>query len=605
MRVLPLLLVTRMKTRRRWIHRKHSNLELKKASRQDTCSSGCGQSGNEGDNNSENFMSTSSITNADDHDSEPQGNSVVGGVIRTSDTDLSLQSEGFSSWNKALERFDMHEKSQMHREAIERLTSEECPGMKSWLEKREYISPTIVDEILKSMGQMILRGILDDIKNVQWYAIIADEATDISGTEQLSVSIRWVSKNYEVHEDILGVKELPDTKAATIHHEMNDILERCTLPITQCRGQAYDGASNMSGIRNGVQALFKKDEPRALYVHCLAHSLNLLRNTAISSILKNYKILMAALDKIQEGHDEYAAKASGLLSRMEDFNTFFGLKLSYLIFAPAEQCSTNIQAVDITVQEAMKGANVLVSHLDSLRKETMFGRFYLNTIEESKSMTGEPRNRKLPRRLDDGPSEAHRHSSPKDMYRQTYYEAIDVVAEEVKRRFDQPDICMIRDIENLLLKSANEGTIDLLSKKIIKFLGVDVNIKRLKVQLAMLPDVIKTAFDGSVKKVTNIRTITEAMTKSSLYQNMLSELDRLLLLYLTFPVTTATAERSFSSLHRVKSYLRNTLSACKLNNLLLMHVHQNRTDDLDLTKIAKAFIELNSRRLNYFGKLKL
>ena len=314
---------------------------------------------------------------------------------------------------------------------------------------------------------------------------------------------------------------------------------------------------------------------------------------------------MAALDKIQEGHDEYAAKASGLLSRMEDFNTFFGLKLSYLIFAPAEQCSTNIQAVDITVQEAMKGANVLVSHLDSLRKETMFGRFYLNTIEESKSMTGEPRNRKLPRRLDDGPSEAHRHSSPKDMYRQTYYEAIDVVAEEVKRRFDQPDICMIRDIENLLLKSANEGTIDLLSKKIIKFLGVDVNIKRLKVQLAMLPDVIKTAFDGSVKKVTNIRTITEAMTKSSLYQNMLSELDRLLLLYLTFPVTTATAERSFSSLHRVKSYLRNTLSACKLNNLLLMHVHQNRTDDLDLTKIAKAFIELNSRRLNYFGKLKL
>ena len=191
------------------------------------------------------------------------------------------------------------------------------------------------------------------------------------------------------------------------------------------------------------------------------------------------------------------------------------------------------------------------------------------------------------------------------MYCQTYYEGIDVVAEEVKRRFDQPDICMIRDIENLLLKSANEGTTDLLSKEIIKFLGVDVNIKRLKVQLAMLPDVIKTAFDGSVKKVTNIRTITEAMTKSSLYQNMLSELDRLLLLYLTFPVTTATAERSFSSLRRVKTYLRNTLSACKLNNLLLMHVHQNRTDDLDLTKIAKAFIELNSRRLKLLWHTKI
>ena len=84
-----------------------------------------------------------------------------------------------------------------------------------------------------------------------------------------------------------------------------------------------------------------------------------VRHSAISSILKNYKTLQTALDKIQEGHDEYAAKASGLLSRMEEFDTFFGLKLSYQIFAASEQCSTNIQAVDITVQEAMKGALLL------------------------------------------------------------------------------------------------------------------------------------------------------------------------------------------------------------------------------------------------------
>ena len=85
------------------------------------------------------------------------------------------------------------------------LQAEECPKMISWLQQRDYISPMITDEIVNSMGQMILRGILKDIKSVQWFSIIADEATDISGTEQLSLSIRWVSKNYEVHEDILGV----------------------------------------------------------------------------------------------------------------------------------------------------------------------------------------------------------------------------------------------------------------------------------------------------------------------------------------------------------------------------------------------------------------
>ena len=53
------------------------------------------------------------------------------------------------------------------------------------------------------------------------------------------------------------------------------MLTRCSLPIVLCRGQAYDGASNMSGVRNGVQALVKHEAERALYVHCFAHSLNL------------------------------------------------------------------------------------------------------------------------------------------------------------------------------------------------------------------------------------------------------------------------------------------------------------------------------------------
>ena len=47
-----------------------------------------------------------------------------------------------------------------------------------------------------------------------------------------------------------------------------------------------------------------------------------MRNSAILSVLKNYKILQATLDKIQEGYDEYAVKASGSLIRMEDFDTF-------------------------------------------------------------------------------------------------------------------------------------------------------------------------------------------------------------------------------------------------------------------------------------------
>ncbi|CAN7978385.1 unnamed protein product [Ixodes persulcatus] len=40
-------------------------------------------------------------------------------------------------------------------------------------------------------------------------------------------------------------------------------------------GQGYDGAASMSGHLNGVQVIILETVPRALYVHCSAHSLNL------------------------------------------------------------------------------------------------------------------------------------------------------------------------------------------------------------------------------------------------------------------------------------------------------------------------------------------
>lgn len=54
------------------------------------------------------------------------------------------------------------------------------------------------------------------------------------------------------------------------------------LPLEKCRGQAYDGASNMSGHIRRVAAGLKQEESAALHVHCLAHSLDLcLQDTVL------------------------------------------------------------------------------------------------------------------------------------------------------------------------------------------------------------------------------------------------------------------------------------------------------------------------------------
>ena len=59
------------------------------------------------------------------------------------------------------------------------LQAEDCLGMNKWLRKHEYISPTIIDELIKSMGKTILRDTTSEVTSVQWYAIIADEATHV------------------------------------------------------------------------------------------------------------------------------------------------------------------------------------------------------------------------------------------------------------------------------------------------------------------------------------------------------------------------------------------------------------------------------------------
>lgn len=71
--------------------------------------------------------------------------------------------------------------------------------------------------------------------------------------------------------------------------------------------------------------------------------------TSVDSIIRNFKVLQTTLDEIAQGRAEYAAKASGLLSRMEQFDTFFSLKLAHLLFSAAEQLSINLQDKEITI----------------------------------------------------------------------------------------------------------------------------------------------------------------------------------------------------------------------------------------------------------------
>ena len=82
---------------------------------------------------------------------------------------------------------------------------------------------------------------------------------------------------------------------------------------------------------------------------------------------------------------------------------------------------------------------------------------------------------------------------------------------------------------------------------------------------------------------------------------MLEEIHKLLRLYFTIPITSSSSERAFSTLRRLLTYLRSSMTQERLNNCMLLHVHKDLTHSLNLQDIAVAFITAKDERLRYFG----
>ena len=78
-----------------------------------------------------------------------------------------------------------------------------------------------------------------------------------------------------MHEDFIGIVQVDATYAATLAYTIKVTLLRINLQLTQCRGQAYDGAANMAVRLNGVAIRLQTEQHSILFVHCMAHCLNL------------------------------------------------------------------------------------------------------------------------------------------------------------------------------------------------------------------------------------------------------------------------------------------------------------------------------------------
>ena len=85
-----------------------------------------------------------------------------------------------------------------------------------------------------------------------------------------------------MYEEFIDLYYLSAIDAQSIVEVMKDVFIRFQIPLTKIHGQCYDGSSTMAGAKTGVSTKMQELEPRAVFLHCYGHALNL----AVSDTIK-------------------------------------------------------------------------------------------------------------------------------------------------------------------------------------------------------------------------------------------------------------------------------------------------------------------------------
>ncbi|XP_034058872.1 zinc finger MYM-type protein 1-like [Gymnodraco acuticeps] len=165
------------------------------------------------------------------------------------------------------------------------------PVMKQHIERVEsgqfshssYLGNLIQNELIASISGKMLDTMVTEIKQSKYYSIILDCTPDVSHQEQMSVIIRTViiktvimDEAPTIKEHFLGFLVASETTGLGLSSLILNRLKELNIPFDDCRGQSYDNGANMKGRNRGVQARLLQKNPRALYVPCVSHSLNLV-----------------------------------------------------------------------------------------------------------------------------------------------------------------------------------------------------------------------------------------------------------------------------------------------------------------------------------------
>lgn len=520
-----------------------------------------------------------------------------------------------------------------------------------------YISANVQNDIVSVISEYMQHYICDKIRKEKYFTILADETTDISHVEQFSLCIRYLEKSsnfekdntYIIREDFLQFVPVHSTVGSELANTIISTLTSLGLNLKNARGQGYDGAANMRSAFRGVQAVIMKQFPKALYTHCFAHCLNLCLNDA-----SKVQQVRNALGVVQEVSACFraSAKRSTVLRKKLESKSFSGLKKfcetrwverheSILILVEGfieiisaleelmsiehdkavfplhkSMCNFNfiiticilekvlgityfiskyLQTENIDLSIAIESVELTIQKLQDLRTEETFFSIFHRACEIAKEVGTSPT---IPRVVG---TQKHRenyailNNDHVSYYRQSlYYPYLDDILASFNERFKMNSNIFISLSSLLPSKIGNLSFSDI--QPAIDFYEEDLRSNNQNIHM----DLLKNEFEFWKQKWSNEENNLPKNaldTLSKCPEDLFPHINILLKLLAILPVSTASVERSFSSLKRIKTYLRNSTGEARLNGLALMNIH--RDIQIDTDAILNMFASKKERRLDF------
>ena len=515
-----------------------------------------------------------------------------------------------------------------------------------------YTSPDIQNQIVNILGDHVRDKILLKVKQAQLFTVIADEVTDCSNKEQLSLVLRYVNPDdCSIREDLVTFLECDSgITGKALADMMISFIQTHGLDPTKLRGQAYDGAGNMAGKTKGAAALVTSQYPLALYLHCASHSLNLavVKSLEVASVRnmvgivnrvgiffaahpKRQRQLEDAIDSTQpessvrklkdlcrtrwieriDALDRFQKLHPSIVACMESISTEGSSKwspdsvtdadfLSALVITTT--CMNYLLALTRSLQAEAKDIVGAVSEINNVKSaltkirenvDTHHSEWFAKVELMCDNVGTEP---SLPRVCG---RQRHRFNVPADTpceyYRRTIsIPVLDHLLSELDARFNKHQqtalqgLCLVPSV--LITKEMED-----ISPQVCQLVYDDDLPHSCSLQSELHCWHLKWKKQELEHGRSSLPT-TPSFTlphASSLFPNI----KVLLLILCTLPVTSCSAERSFSGLKRIKTALRSTMGNERLSSLTLLHIH--RDIDINIPEVIDEFSRRHSRRMQF------